>query len=302
MGFYDLAVPMLTFVAVTATGGALILVKTRRRRAVLERLGPHDAGATDMQEQPRLWVLRALYGLGATVAPSGVSERLREQLAKAGHFERSAASVYLGTKMSLLLLGLVGSTFLVAPLHLPFALKAVLLFAFGVALSFVPNVVLMVQNNARTAQIRNHLPEAVDLLEICVTAGMGLDMAWNSVTDEIRRVSSVLADEMLLANLEMRLGATRADSMRHMARRTGADEIASLAALLVQAERFGTSIADALRIFAMSMRDTRAQRAEEAAEKMTVKLLFPLVVFIFPTVMVVTAGPAVLAIAATLLH
>jgi tight adherence protein C len=231
-----------------------------------------------------------------------VSARLREQLARAGHFERSAASVYLGVKITLLLLGVIASIFLVAPLHAAFAVKAVAMFACGAALSFVPNLILLVQRNARTVEVRNHLPEAVDLLEICVSAGMGLDMAWNSVTDEVRRVSSVVADEMLLANLEMRLGATRADSMRHMAQRTGADEIAGLAALLVQAERFGTSIADALRIFAAGMRDTRAQRAEEAAEKMTVKLLFPLIVFVFPTVIIVTAGPAFLSIVDNILR
>jgi tight adherence protein C len=301
MGPYDLAVPILVFVAVVATGGALVLLKTRRRRALLDRLAPRDPGAGEPQ-QPRIWLLRALYAVGDVVAPSGVSARLREQLAKAGHFERSAASVYLGTKMALLLVGVIASAFAIAPVHISFPFKIVLLFFCGALLSFVPNLVLVWQRSARTTQIRNHLPEAVDLLEICVTSGMGLDMAWNSVTDEVRRVSSVLADEMLLANLEMRLGATRADSMHHMARRTGADEIASLAALLVQTERFGTSIADALRIFATSMRDIRAQRAEEAAEKMTVKLLLPLVVFIFPTIMIVTAAPAVLAIMTTLFH
>jgi tight adherence protein C len=302
MDFYTLAVPILTFVAVMATGGALILLRTNRRRMVLDRLGPSDQAGPEMPDQPRPLALRPLYALGAAVSPSGVSARLREQLARAGHFERSAASVYLGLKMFLLLAGVVIAIFLFAPLHAPLALKGVAMFASGAVLFFVPNVILLLQRNARTVQVRQHLPEAVDLLEICVSAGMGLDMAWNAVTDEIRRVSPVLADEMLLANLEMRLGATRADSMRHMAQRTGADEIASLAALLVQAERFGTSIADALRIFAASMRDTRAQRAEEAAEKMTVKLLFPLVVFVFPTVIIVTAGPAFLSIMDTLVR
>ena len=136
------------------------------------------------------------------------------------------------------------------------------------------------------------MPDAIDLLEICVSSGMGLDMAWNSVAHEIRRVSSILADEMALTNLEIHLGADRADAMRHTSDRTGADEMASLASVLVQSERFGTSIADALRTYATSMREQRSQRAEEAAEKMAVKLLIPMVVFIFPTILVVTAGPA----------
>jgi len=132
----------------------------------------------------------------------------------------------------------------------------------------------------------------VDLLEICVSAGMGLDTAWNSVADEIRSVSSVLGDEMALTMLEMQLGAPRTGAMRNMAERTGAQELASLVALLVQSDRFGTSIAEALRTFATSMRHSRSQRAEEAAEKTAVKLLFPLVFCIFPVMLIVTVGPS----------
>ena len=141
-----------------------------------------------------------------------------------------------------------------------------------------------------------HLPHAIDLLEICVSSGMGLEMAWNAVGDEVRRVSTILADEMALANLEMHLGADRASAMRHMAERTGAEEISSLVATLVQSERFGTKVADALRVFAESMRIERSQRAEEAAEKMAVKLLFPLILFIFPSMLIVCAGSAVIQI------
>jgi tight adherence protein C len=112
------------------------------------------------------------------------------------------------------------------------------------------------------------------------------------VTDEIRSVSNVIADEMALTMLETQLGAPRTMAMRHMAERTGAKELASLVALLVQTDRFGTSIADALRTFAASMRNDRSQRAEEAAEKAAVKLLIPLVFCIFPVMLIVTVGPA----------
>jgi tight adherence protein C len=148
------------------------------------------------------------------------------------------------------------------------------------------------QRDRRKAEIERHLPDAIDLLEICVTAGMGLDTAWNSVAADIRRVSPTLADEMELANLEISLGATRAAAMRHMADRTGVEEISSLVALLVQSDRFGASIVDALRVFARSMREIRTQRAEESAEKMAVKLLFPMVLFIFPALLIVMVGPA----------
>ncbi|MCZ6652537.1 MAG: type II secretion system F family protein, partial [Planctomycetota bacterium] len=116
--------------------------------------------------------------------------------------------------------------------------------------------------------------------------------AWNAVSDEIRAVCDILADEMALTNLEVHLGAPRAAAMRHMADRTGAEDLTALVSTIVQSERFGTSIGDALKAAATSMREVRSQRAEESAEKMPVKLLFPLVLFLFPAVLIVIAGPA----------
>jgi tight adherence protein C len=157
------------------------------------------------------------------------------------------------------------------------------------------------QLKKRHDEIRRHLPEAVDLLEVCVSSGIGLDMAWNIVADEIQHVSTTLADAMALTNFEIHLGASRAEAMRRMATRTGVDELASLAAILIQTERFGTSIAAALRVFAESMREERTFTAQENAEKMAVKLILPMVLFIFPAVLIIVAGPAAIAIAKTLL-
>jgi hypothetical protein len=153
---------------------------------------------------------------------------------------------------------------------------------------------LGIARDRRRKNIRRHLPDAVDLIEICVSAGLGLDQSWNSVAEEIRRVCPTLADEMELTNLEISLGASRAVAMRHMAERTGAEDISSLVALLVQSERFGASIVDALRTFATTMRETWSRRAEEGAEQMAVKMLFPMVLFIFPALLIVMVGPAVL--------
>jgi tight adherence protein C len=164
----------------------------------------------------------------------------------------------------------------------------------GGVLFFVPDLAVGIARDRRRENIRRHLPDAVDLLEICVSAGLGLDQAWNSVAEEIRRVSPMLADEMELTNLEISLGASRAVAMRHMSERTGAADISSLVALLVQSERFGASIVDALRTFATTMRETWSQRAEEAAERMAVKMLFPMVLFIFPALLIVMVGPAAL--------
>ncbi len=125
---------------------------------------------------------------------------------------------------------------------------------------------------------------------------MGLDSAWNAVSAEFRRVGPTLADEMALVNLEVQLGGTRTEAMRNMANRTGADELGALVALLLQTERFGTSISDALRVFATSSREARSARAEVTAEKMSVKLIFPLVLCIFPAMLIVIMGPAGMAL------
>jgi tight adherence protein C len=136
------------------------------------------------------------------------------------------------------------------------------------------------------------LPDAVDLLEICVSGGMGLDQAWNVVTDKISSVSMLLGDEMAFTNLEIHMGASRSLAMRHLGERTGCQEASSLAAALTQSEQFGTSIGETLRTFASAMRESRSMQAAEIAEKMAVKLLFPLVFLIFPAIIVVVAGPA----------
>jgi len=122
-------------------------------------------------------------------------------------------------------------------------------------------------------------------------------MAWNIVADEIQHVSPTLANAMGLTNFEIHLGVSRVEAMRHMAARTGVDRLASLAAILVQTERFGTSIATTLKVFATSMREERFFEVEEHAEKIAAKLMIPMVLFVFPAIFIVTVGPAVITIA-----
>jgi len=138
------------------------------------------------------------------------------------------------------------------------------------------------------------------MLEICVSAGMGLDAAWNNVAEESRKVSPVLADEMELTNLEINLGLGRAIAMRHMAERTNVPDISSLVALLIQAERFGASVVEALKGYAETMRELRRQGAGEEAGKMAVKLIFPMVLFVFPPLLMVMVGPALIGLFQTL--
>lgn len=125
-------------------------------------------------------------------------------------------------------------------------------------------------------------------------------MAWSIVSDEIKQVSPILADAMSLTNFEINLGASRTEAMHHMADRTGAEELSSFAAILIQSERFGTSIADVLKVYADSVREQIRSQAEELAEKMAVKLIFPMVLFMFPAILIVLAGPAFISLSKTL--
>ncbi len=287
----ELMVPILIFVAVVAVGSAVTAALIGRSKSIQMRLRLNDSASAVELSAGGNGLVRVLGRLAAAFS-FGSSSHLKEELANAGYYGDAAAQTYIGLKLLLLLFGLAATALALIPLDLALPIKVYLAIVVAVALFFVPNLVTRARRNKRRSQARQFLPDAVDLLEVCVSAGMGLDMAWNSVSDEVRRVSPVLADEMALTNLEIRLGASRTDAMRHMAERTGADELSSLVVLLVQAERFGTSVADALRLFANTMRNTRSERAEETAEKMAVKLLFPLVLFIFPVMLIVMAGPA----------
>ncbi|MEX2219256.1 MAG: type II secretion system F family protein [Phycisphaerales bacterium] len=284
-----IVVGILVFAAVVCIGAAFLVLSASRRRALRPRLFEDGVASFPVEGEGAVGLLSRVGGKASMGRPS---EQLQTALARAGFTGRAAAEIYLGSKMLLLVVGVLAGGLLLVPADLSVAVKVLLALAVGGLFSFIPNLVVNSRRRARMLEVRRSLPHAADLLEICVSAGMGLDMAWNAVSDEIRHVSPALADEMALTNLEIQLGAPRPVAMRHMAERTGAKEFSTLVALLLQSERFGTSIADALRMFAGGMREDRSQRAEESAEKMSVKLLFPMVLFIFPAILIVMAGPA----------
>ena len=145
------------------------------------------------------------------------------------------------------------------------------------------------------------LPDALDLMTVCVEAGLGLDAAMSRAASEIGLRSQALADELNLVALELRMGVKREHALRNLALRSGVDDISSFVAMLVQSDRFGTNVADALRVQAETMRTHRRLRAEETAAKIPLKLLFPLIFFIFPSLMLVLMGPAMISIYRTLL-
>jgi len=269
-------------------------VQNARREAASarQRATTAEGAPADLEDGPR--IIRTVFRLGEAVSKGKSSRNLREELAAAGFHNQSAAGIYIGTKLLLLIAGAVTLAVLVIPADLAFAMKLTTIVGGSAMLFFIPNLAVGIRRDKRRAEVKKVLPDAVDMLEICVSSGMGIDAAWTAVGDEIRRVSPTFADEMELTNLEVSLGVPRAVAMRHMADRTGAEDLSSLVALLVQSERFGAGIIEALTTFAKTMRETRGQRAEEAAEKMAVKLLFPMVMFIFPALILIMVGPALI--------
>jgi tight adherence protein C len=179
--------------------------------------------------------------------------------------------------------------------------RIVLLVLFAVIGYFLPNLVLYLLTQRRKQELSRSLPDALDLMVVCVEAGFGLDMTFKRVGEEIRGISKELSDEFMLTNLEVRSGLARQESFKNMALRTGVQEIGQLMSMLNQTSRFGTSLANALRVHSDAMRVKRRQSAEEIAAKAAVKLLFPLVAFIFPTLFVVLLGPAMIRIMRVLL-
>ena len=171
----------------------------------------------------------------------------------------------------------------------------------GCAGFYLPMIGLKLLVNDRKQQIFLTLPDALDLLVVCVESGLGLDAGLRKVTDEMKDHAKTICEELALANLQLQMGRPRREVLHNLGVRTGVDDVKSLAAILIQADRFGASIAQALRVQSDAMRTRRRQIAEEKAAKTAVKLIFPLVLFIFPAIFVVLVGPAAILIQKNLL-
>ena len=294
-------IPGLTFLSIFTIGIAVLIIKGQKRKTLETRLQEDSRAEKDIQDssKKKSGLLKFLEEIGNIASHGRASTELWEELVRAGFFGSAAPSIYTGIKMLLFIIGLVCTAILVMPMTVHATNKLAYIFMGGALLFFIPNIILKMRLYKRQSEIRQHLPEAIDMLEICVSSGIGLSMAWNIVTDEIKNVSPILANAMGLTNFEIHLGVSRAEAMRHMATRTGVDRLASLAAILVQTDRFGTSIATTLKVFATSMREERFFEVEEHAEKIAAKLIIPMILFIFPAIFVVTVGPAAITIADT---
>ena len=221
---------------------------------------------------------------------------LRLRLIQAGYPNASAVPLYLGARIGLPL-AIGGSLVLLLPALGQSWVASILMGVWGALMGYVaPTFIIRSRIARRQKQMQKALPDALDLLVVCVEAGLGLNQAMVRVAEEIERVSSVLSEQIGLVNLEIRAGTPRDEAFRNLGHRTGVQDIKSLMAMLIQTDRFGTSIAQALRTHADTMRTKRRQRAEEAAAKTTIKLVFPLVLFIFPALFVIILGPALIQI------
>ena len=249
---------------------------------------PDESPATDIAQK----IAQPLHKL----LPPSASEarKLQKQLMHAGFRSPEAPIIYRAIQLT----SMAGFPLMVAGvcalLGKPLGSAVIyIIFAFLVGF-FLPRYFLARVTKNRQRELRWGLADALDLMVISVEAGLGLNAAMTKVATELRDVHSAIAVEFELANLEIRVGRDRDEALRNLAERTGIDDLRSLVAMLIQTDKFGTSIAKGLRVFSDGLRTKRRQRAEQEAQKAAVKLLFPLACFLFPTLFIALLGPAAL--------
>lgn len=276
---------------------------TRRVRGMEEGVRPEKK--TDIFSDVKGFLLKIVRFLGQYIRPKGEGKQthLRKTFLKAGYRKENAPVLFFGAKAFLaILLPLAFSLFkLFTRMVIP-SLHFIIISAILVAIGFyLPSFWLQIKIARRKEKIQEGLPDALDLMVVCVEAGTGLDAAINRVGEEMRFSNRVLSEEFRLMSMELRAGKDRRDAMKNLALRTDLEDVNSLVTLLIQTEKFGTSLGQALRVHSDFMRTKRFQKAEEIAAKLPVKLIFPLILFIFPSLFVVILGPAVIRIFRALL-
>jgi tight adherence protein C len=245
-----------------------------------------------------------LSSIGKRVVPKKSQDysRLRQSLVRAGFRKANAPTVFWGTKGLLALL--FPAYFLLVGVHLvrpmnPNVDMGITLFL-AVAGLYLPDIWLRNKTEKRQNTIREGLPDALDLLVVCVEAGMGLDSAIKRVAEELELTNKTLSEELRLYGLEQRAGKKRHDALKNLANRIDIEDIHNLTSLLAQTDRFGTSLAQSLRVYSDTFRTKRYMKAEEKAAKLPGQMLFPLILFIFPSLFVALVGPAAIRIYQTM--
>jgi tight adherence protein C len=305
-------IPLAAFFAITLAVWAVLSVvadrpinsEERLRRVLNPNAARPDASALSRQQDKfQARFAEAAKRLGKTLKPSDevALGKLRLTLLNAGFRNENAVAMFYGIKMLAMMAGLG----LAAPLVLSkvgMTQTGLCYILLGGVLGFyLPGVVVDKMKKKRAESIFLGLPDALDLMVVCVEAGLGLDLAMRRVTTELATSCPVLCEEFAIANFQAQMGRARKDVLRDLGVRTGVDDVRSVAAVVIQAEKFGSSIGSALRVLSDSMRLKRRQLAEERAAKTAVKIMIPLVLFIFPGVFVVLVGPAGIQIANTMM-
>lgn len=291
-------ITLLTFVATMGVVVALFYalspgeVSIATRLARIAGLGAPAPEEVKFAERQKERVRDTLANVGKLLPPASTENSTRTQLLmiRAGYRSSEGLMAMRGVKL-IFPVALLGAVYFTGAYRANVFLIPALALGFGYLL---PDMWLTWRVRSRQHKLRKALPDALDLLVICVEAGLGLDQALMKVSQDMRISHHELSEELQLVNMEMRIGKTRIDALRELGRRTGLDDIKALVAMLIQTERFGTSIAQSLRVYSDDMRLKRRQRAEEMSAKTSVKMVPPLVFFIFPALMVVILGPAVI--------
>src|SRR5271170_1396096 len=289
------AVSFIVVFLLVASGGLILFY----REAMIQRI---SAVVSPQQKQGRFRDTIEQTGVSLSnmleqferIVPKSNAEIsvVRQRLIRAGYRSDSAINLFYGAKVLVPLLLCVVAFVTGIGRYSPF-------FAYLVAIGLgflLPDFWLGNRISARQARIRLGLPDVLDLLVICVEAGLSLDQATARTAEELSLAHPAICDELAIVVLEQRAGCPRSDAWRHFAERTNVESVRNLVSVLIQSEKFGTSIAKTLRVHSDTLRTQRRQKIEEQAAKTTVKLVFPLVFFIFPSLFLVTLGPAVITV------
>jgi tight adherence protein C len=305
------AIPLLVAAGVVAALFAGLTVLSNRNSRAADRIERWSRPASlaeievpkEKKKERFQGVMDTAKALAKPLMPQTEIEQsaLKVKMANAGFRSDSAVSIYLAIRFAVFMTFLVSALGIFLPKYgmTLDALKPIVIVT-GIGF-YLPAIILWYLRSKRQEEIFLSLPDALDLLVVCVESGLGLDAAMRKVCDEMKGHAKVICEELSLANFQLQMGRPRREVLHDLGVRTGVDDVRALAAILIQADRFGSSIAQALRVQSDSMRTRRKQIAEEKAAKTAVQLIFPLVLFIFPGIFVVLVGPAAISIMETML-
>lgn len=297
----------LFVVFLAVVGGVFALsmwfFRGRNVESRLSRIAERKVGSSALDEDARRGASRerlaSFFSPFSRFAQSDDKEEVgtfRAKFFQAGYRSSTAPVIFFGLKAMLTFVFPVLGFFAIRSmsLNLPINTTLAVILVLAALGYYLPSIVLSSRRAERKREIFEAFPDATDLILVCVEAGLGLDAAIARAGAEIKLRSATLAEELNLVSLELRVGSTRERALRNLATRTGVEEVATFSAMIVQADRFGTSIADSLRVIADMLRTKRRLRAEEQAAKIPLKMLMPLIFCVFPALMVVLMGPAVI--------